>query len=215
MPKRIKDDEINVIETDVKKMQTRPTMYIASLGEAGALHLCKEIIDNSRDECCKPDSNGDTIIIDIDENHMSCMDNGRGIPTSLLKIVHETNQAGSNMTRSHGDTAGENGTGTTATLAMSSYFKVITLRPYEKKKLTLEYVDGELQKELLEDYTDKASGLITTFTPSKKVLGYGKIPVKDLVAWIREFEYTLPEKVNMTYYVNKKMYKIQHKSLLD
>jgi DNA gyrase/topoisomerase IV subunit B len=212
MPK-IKDDKITIIESDVKKIQTRPTMYISSLGEMGVLHLCKEIIDNNRDECFKEESPGNTIHIEITDDYIMSKDNGRGIPTKLLRVVHETNQAGSNMTRSHGTTAGENGTGTTAVLAMSSYLKVITLRPSEKKRLTLVYKDGELESETLEDYKEKASGLITVFKPSKKILGVSKIPVDLLVSWIEDFAYTLPTNINMFYSVHGEQRQIHHKNL--
>ena len=42
----MKDDQIEVIESDVEKMQRRPTMYIGNLGEMGALHLRRPIHQN-------------------------------------------------------------------------------------------------------------------------------------------------------------------------
>ena len=60
-----KDDDITIIKNDLQKIIARPTMYISSLGSAGVLHLCKEIIDNNRDECYKKESPGDTINIEI------------------------------------------------------------------------------------------------------------------------------------------------------
>lgn len=210
---KIKDDKITIIESDVAKIQARPTMYIASLGETGVLHLCKEIIDNNRDECLKKESPGNEIYIEITDDYIMSKDNGRGIPTKLLRVVHETNQAGSNMTREHGTTAGENGTGTTAVLAMSSYLKVVTLRPSEKKKLTLVYKDGILESESLENYKEKESGLITVFKPSRKILGVSKIPVDMLVSWIEDFAYTMPTSINMKYSVRGKEEIVHHKQL--
>ena len=216
MPKlkgRMRDDEITIVETDVEKMRHRPTMYIAALGEMGVLHLCKEIIDNNRDECLKPESPGDTINIAIEDKELRTRDNGRGIPTKLLRVVHETNQAGSNMTRAHGMTAGENGTGTTAALAMSDYYEVTTLRPQEKKKLTLKYVDAKLQSEDLEDYKDKDHGLMTTYRPSKKILGYDRIPIDLLTKWIEDFKFTLPADIKLNYTVKGQEFKINHREL--
>lgn len=211
--KKFKDDEITVIESDLKKMMTRPTMYIAFLGDKGVLHLCKELIDNGRDECFKKESPGDTIDIEITNKWIRCRDNGRGIPTKLLRIVHETNQAGSNMTRSGGETAGENGTGTTAYTAMASHLEVTTLRPSEKKKLTLVYENAELVSETLEDYDGDDHGLITTFAPSKKVLGTDQIPIDMLVEWLEAFNYTLPKNINLNYTVNGEKHSIKHKKL--
>lgn len=207
---KIKDDKITIIDRDIDKMRARPTVYIGYLGEAGCLHLCKEIIDNNRDECLKPESPGDTVSIEITDTYIRSRDNGRGIPTELLKVVHETNQAGSNMTRSHGMTAGENGTGTTTYTAMSSELIVTTLRPQEKKKLTLTYREGVLIDEVLEEYTGKDHGVITTFKPSKKILGVNKIPVEALLEWIDNFNYTLPNKIHMNYTVNGERHIIKH-----
>ena len=207
---KIKDDKITIIERDIDKMRARPTVYIGYLGEAGCLHLCKEIIDNNRDECLKPESPGDTVSIEITDSYICSRDNGRGIPTDLLRVVHETNQAGSNMTRSHGMTAGENGSGSTAYTAMSSELVVTSLRPQEKKKLTLVYREGNLIEEKLEDYTGKEHGMITMFKPSKKILGVGKIPVDALLDWIDNFNYTLPSNIHMNYTVNGERHIIKH-----
>lgn len=213
MAKKFKDDDIKVIESDIAKMQNRPSMYLASLGQAGCLHICKEIIDNNRDECFKKESIGDSITIDITRDRIITSDNGRGIPTNLLRVVHETNQAGSNMVRSGGATSGENGTGTTLSCAMAKKLIVTTFRPVEKKKLTLEYNDGILVREELENYTGDRSGLETTFYPSKKVLGVDKIPVEDLYRWIKDMDYTLPKGINIEYTINGKKYHVQHKDL--
>ena len=213
--RKIIDDEIKIIKTDIEKMQSRPTMYIASLGDLGCLHLCKEVIDNNRDECLKPESPGNMINIEVCPEYLMSRDNGRGIATKILREVLETNQAGSNMTREHGDTAGENGTGTTAVIAMSSYTKVISLRPNEKKRMTLVYKDGKCTEEKNEPYKDKDSGLITVFKPSKKILGVDKIPVPMLVEWLRDFNFTLPTSVNMNYKVNGKDFHVKHQPLSE
>lgn len=209
---KIKDDNIYIKKNDIDAMRRRPTMYIGSLGEAGVFHLCKEMIDNNRDECIKKESIGDTIEIEITDKYVRTRDNGRGIPTNLLRIVHETNQAGSNMTRENNNvTAGENGTGTTTYTAMSSELEVITLRPTEKKKLTIRYREGELVEEILEDYNGIDHGLITTFKPSRKVLGVNTIPVEMLREWLKDFDYTLPRSVHMTYSINGEVIRVRHK----
>lgn len=211
---KIKDDKIVVLDRDIDKIRNRPTMYISSLGEYGVLHLCKEIIDNNRDECYKKDSPGDEINIEITDKYIISRDNGRGIPTNLLQVVHETNQAGSNMTRSGGMTAGENGTGSTTYTAMSSELVVTTLRPQEKKKLELHYQEGQLKDTIWDlSYNDKDHGLITKFSPSKKILGVDTIPVDLLVEWIHDFDFTLPRSIKMNYKVRGKQYSVKHKDL--
>lgn len=210
MANQFKDDKITIIERDIDKIRNRPTMYISALGSTGCLHLCKEIIDNNRDECFKKESPGNTIRIKITNDYIIASDNGRGIPTNLLRVVHETNQAGSNMVRAHGTTAGENGTGSTAVVAMAKELIVTTFRPTEKKKLTLIYNEGILKDEILEDYNGKDSGLTTKFTPSKKILGTSGIPVEQLIEWLENFHYTLPSSIKMMYEYNGENHIINH-----
>ena len=126
--KEIKDDKFYVKENDIDAIRRRPTMIIGTLNAKGVFHLCKEIIDNNRDECIKVNSPGNMIDVIITDEYIISRDNGRGIPTDMLRIIHETSQAGSNMTRSGGNTSGENGIGSTAFTALSSFLEVTTLR---------------------------------------------------------------------------------------
>lgn len=213
--KKFKDDSYKIIENDIEKIRNRPSMYISSLGESGAFHICKEIIDNNYDECYKPDSPGDSIYISATDDEITTRDNGRGIPTNILRKVFETLQAGTNMERSGGMTRGENGAGSTCILAMSSYLKIISIRPNEKKKMTLVYEESILTDETVEDYNGDDHGLIVTFRPSKKVLGTKKIPINLLKNWLNDFTYTLPKNIDMSYTLNGKKTDVVHKSISD
>ena len=213
--KNVKDDVFYVKKNDLDAIRKRPTMYIGSLGDAGVFHLCKEIIDNNRDECIKPNSPGDTIRIEVTDKYIKTRDNGRGIPTGMLRTILETNQAGSNMTRANGMTSGENGSGSSTFTAMSSELEVVSIRPTEKKKLFLRYKEGELVDEIIEDYDGDDHGLIVTFKPSKKVLGVNTIPVEMLRDWLKDFDYTLPQRIHMSYSINGEMYHVRHKELYE
>lgn len=214
--KKYKDDKIILIKDDLMKMRARPTYIIGHLGELGVLHLCKEIIDNNRDECYKQESPGNTVDIEIHDDYIISRDNGRGIDPYQLREVHETNQGGSNMTRSGGMTAGENGTGTTAYTALAADLTVTTLRPQNKTKLTLVYHEGVLVDEIWDkNYTGEDHGLITMFKPSKKILGTNKIPTELLHTWLKDFDYTLPNKIKMNYSINGTQYSVKHKSLFE
>jgi len=107
------DDKIEHIESDIKKIQVKPGMYIAEIGANGALHLCKELINNAIDECINKNSPADTIDVFLDEgeNEITVSDNGRGIPFENLIIVCTTLQSGSKFTRegAGSSSAGENG----------------------------------------------------------------------------------------------------------
>ena len=107
------DDKIEHIESDIRKIQVKPGMYISQIGSEGSLHLCKELINNAIDECINQNSPGDTIDIYFDEgeNEITVSDNGRGIPFENLEIVCTSLQSGSKFTREGTgmNSAGENG----------------------------------------------------------------------------------------------------------
>jgi len=211
---KFKDDEYKIVRVDVQKIRTRPTQFISSLNEAGAFHLCKELIDNASDEALKTASPCDKIFIEMTSKAIRVVDNGRGIPTDIMQDVYEIMQAGTNMTRSGGKTRGENGVGgSTALLAVSSYLKVVSTRPTEKKRLTLEYKEAVLVNKVLEEYTGKDHGLDVTFMPSRKVLGTSKIPTDLIVNWLEDFQYTLKPGIYVEYTVDGNTTVINRKSL--
>lgn len=212
---KFKDDKFTIKKDDLDAIRLRPTMIVGAVGELGVLHLVKEQIDNNRDECFKKESPGNRIDIEITDKYVISRDNGRGIPTELLRVVHETSNAGSNMTRSGGSTAGENGIGTTAYTALASELIVTTLRPQEKKKLTVVYREGKFIEEKLEKYDGKDHGLITQFKPSKKIMGIDYIPVDLVKEWLKLFDYTLPKDIKMYYTINGEKFETQHKSIRD
>ena len=225
MPK-IKDDKYNIIKNDVEKIQARPTMYIANLGDLGVFHLCKELVDNSKDECSNTESPGNKIEITMTDkqititiekdNIITVRDNGRGIPTNIIREVYETIQAGTKMTRAHGESTGENGVGgSTCVLALSSYLEIVTIRPIEKSMMTLIYKNGVLFDEKKESYTGNEHGLIVTFKPSKKLLGVDTIPTELMKTWLADADYTLPRSTNMIYTINGDATSVRHKELFQ
>lgn len=208
-----KDDVMYIKNSDIDAIQHRPSMYISQVGLGGAGQICRELIDNSRDECTKKDSPGNEIWIEITDKHLLVRDNGRGIPTDILQKVYETNQAGSNMLRAGGETVGENGSGTALATAFGGKLIVTSIRPIEKKKLTLEYHDGKLVDKKLEKYTGTDHGLINYWEPSKFYLGTDKIPVDDIAAWLKDFDYTINGEYKINYKIKNKEYKVEHKPL--
>jgi DNA gyrase subunit B len=210
---KYKDDVMTIKKNDIDAIRLRPSMIIGFTGEAGVLHLCKEIIDNNRDECLKKQSPGNQIDIEITDKYIISRDNGRGIPTDLLRIIHETSNAGSSMTRSSGDTAGENGIGSTAYTALAHELVITTLRPQEKKKLTVVYNEGKVVSEKLEDYDGKEHGMITKFSPSKEILDVDYIPINMLHDWLKLFDYTLPKDIKMNYTINGEKFSVVHKPI--
>jgi DNA gyrase subunit B len=212
---QFKDDKYKIIHSDIAKIRARVTMYVSAIGEAGIFHLCKELIDNASDEALKEQSPCDAFTIELSNKAIRVYDNGRGIPTDLVQEVFETLQAGSNMVRSGGTTRGENGAASACLLALSSYLKIVSTRPQEKKKLTLVYKEAELVDRVLEEYNGNEHGLDVTYMPSKLIMGSDKIPVDMVVDWLKDFDYLLSPKIKVCYKVNGKEHYVHHKFLRE
>lgn len=126
-------DESQVIHLDaLEHIRLRSGMYIGRLGDGtnqndGIYVLLKEVIDNSIDEYIM--GFGSRIDIEVKDNRVKVRDFGRGIP--LGKVVDCVSQI--NTGAKYNDdvfqfSVGMNGVGTKAVNALSSYFRVVSVR---------------------------------------------------------------------------------------
>lgn len=117
------DDKMEYIESDIEKIQMKTGMYISYVGEKGALHLCKEGIQNAIDEAANKKSPCKNIYVRLDllSDTITIEDDGRGIPEDdfPMDILCTKLNSGSKFTREQGGaSSGENGVG----LIVSSWF---------------------------------------------------------------------------------------------
>lgn len=205
--KKFVDDVIDHKEDDIEKIQTRPNMYISYLGQKGALHLSKELINNMIDECVNPHSPANEIDIYLDEvtNTLSVSDNGRGIPFESMEVACTKLQAGSKFTREFGGgSAGENGVGLTAVNALSDVFEIISRR--YSKKTNIKFELGKVVQPLTtKPAASDKHGTTTIYKPSPFFMGEScEIPTAELMEWLDKTSHMLPADTTVNFSVNRK-----------
>ncbi len=135
------DDQIKHLDP-LEHIRLRPGMYIGRLGNGsnqndGIYVLLKEIIDNSIDEFIM--GNGTRIDVEIKENRVKVRDFGRGIPlNSVVECVSVINTGGKYDDDVFQFSIGMNGVGTKAVNALSSYFRVVSIRDGECTEVIFE-----------------------------------------------------------------------------
>ncbi|HMU98958.1 MAG TPA: DNA topoisomerase IV subunit B [Chitinophagales bacterium] len=157
--------EDNIRTLDWKEhIRLRPGMYIGKLGDGtspddGIYVLLKEVIDNSIDEHVM--GFGKQIDVVIKDKTVKIRDYGRGIPLgAVIDCVSKINTGGKYDSRAFQKSVGLNGVGTKAVNALSTYFKVESVRDGEKK--AAEFSVGELTTDFKIEKTNDRNG--TTFT---------------------------------------------------
>lgn len=221
---KFKDDDIRVITDDLERLRERTTMYISYKGDKGALHLCKELINNAIDEAMSPKSpcKNIQVIFNDKENRLTVSDDGRGIPFQHVIDVVSQLQSSSNFGKTKEGAevslkAGENGVGLTAINALSEYLTIIVTR--EGKRGTFNFVDGRLQGEPIYEQADpNEHGTTAIFVPSEKYLGPCHIKEAELSSWLSLISHFVPSSKTIYYTPikkkgdEKKTIKLKHKN---
>ncbi|HHL73693.1 MAG TPA: type IIA DNA topoisomerase subunit B [Bacteroidetes bacterium] len=172
--------EENIRSLDWKEhIRLRPGMYIGKLGDGsapddGIYVLIKEIIDNCIDEHVM--GFGRTIDIRIKDKQVTVRDYGRGIPLGkIYDCVARINTGGKYDSKAFKKSVGLNGVGTKAVNALSSYFRVQSVR--DGKTKILEFKRGELEKESKMQKSSDRNGTGVTFIPDEEIFrSYHFIP---------------------------------------
>ena len=166
--------EDNIRSLDWKEhIRLRPGMYIGKLGDGssaddGIYILIKEVIDNSIDEYVM--GNGKTIEVSIRDKKVTIRDFGRGIPLGkVIDCVSKINTGAKYDSKAFKKSVGLNGVGTKAVNALSSYFKIQSIRE-EQSKLA-EFENGIIINDPPIESTTNRKGTKVTFIPDNNIFG--------------------------------------------
>ena len=170
------DDKIVHLE-DMEHIRRRPGMYIGKLGDGasqddGIYVLIKEVIDNSIDEFTSGFGRRIELTIDKTEKKVSIRDFGRGIPMGkLVEAVSQLNTGAKYDSKVFQKSVGLNGVGTKAVNALSSYFKVQSIR--DGKTRIVEFAQGKKTSDtgIIAYENSEETGTLVEFIPDSALFG--------------------------------------------
>ncbi len=187
--------EDNIRSLDWKEhIRMRPGMYIGKLGDGsspddGIYILLKEVIDNCIDEFVM--GAGKTIEIRIKDKEVRVRDFGRGIPLGkVVDVVSKMNTGGKYDSRAFKKSVGLNGVGTKAVNALSTFFKVESVR--EGKLKSAEFESGELTNDGAIEESSKRKGTKVTFIPDESIFKNYKFRTEYVGKMLKNYVYLNP-----------------------
>ena len=187
--------EDNIRSLDWKEhIRMRPGMYIGKLGDGsspddGIYILLKEVLDNSIDEFVM--GVGKTIEIKIKDKEVRVRDFGRGVPLGkVVDVVSKMNTGGKYDSRAFKKSVGLNGVGTKAVNALSSYFKIESIR--DNKVKYAEFSQGELKQDSAVEDSSKRKGTKVVFIPDEVIFKNFKYRNEYVEKMLRNYVYLNP-----------------------
>ncbi|CAA9201897.1 DNA gyrase subunit B [Flavobacterium bizetiae] len=184
--------EDNIRSLDWKEhIRMRPGMYIGKLGDGsspddGIYILLKEVLDNCIDEFVM--GSGKTIEVTIKDKTVSVRDYGRGIPLGkVVDVVSKMNTGGKYDSKAFQKSVGLNGVGTKAVNALSSAFRVESVR--DEKQKAAEFSAGNLILEEGVIDTTKRKGTKVTFTPDESIFKNYKFRLEYVIKMVKNYCY--------------------------
>ncbi|MCW9036874.1 MULTISPECIES: DNA topoisomerase IV subunit B [Altibacter] len=187
--------EDNIRSLDWKEhIRMRPGMYIGKLGDGsspddGIYILLKEVIDNCIDEFVM--GAGKTIEIRIKDKEVKVRDYGRGIPLGkVVDVVSKMNTGGKYDTRAFKKSVGLNGVGTKAVNALSSFFRVESVRDNQIKYA--QFSQGELTEDSEIEESSKRKGTKVIFSPDESIFKNFKFRSEYVAKMLKNYVYLNP-----------------------
>ncbi|MDR0229992.1 MAG: type IIA DNA topoisomerase subunit B [Flavobacteriaceae bacterium] len=164
--------EDNIRSLDWKEhIRMRPGMYIGKLGDGsssddGIYILIKEVIDNSIDEFVM--GTGKTIEVSLKDKLVTVRDFGRGIPLGkVVDVVSKMNTGGKYDSKAFKKSVGLNGVGTKAVNALSTFFRVESVRDNQQKAAEFSAGNLVVEEEVIE--TTKRKGTKVSFIADEMI----------------------------------------------
>ncbi len=194
------DQQVNYTEDNIKTLdwrehiRMRPGMYIGKLGDGssqddGIYILLKEIVDNCIDEFVM--GAGKTIEINLREDEVIVRDYGRGIPLGkMVDAVSKMNTGGKYDSQAFKKSVGLNGVGTKAVNALSTSFRVQSIR--DGKTRIADFEKGQLVQQEEEKETTLRKGTKITFVPDKTIFLNFKFRKEYVDKMLRNYVYLNP-----------------------
>ena len=217
MAKETTYTEDNIRSLDWKEhIRMRPGMYIGKLGDGsspddGIYILIKEVLDNSIDEYVM--GAGKTIDISVKNDQVTIRDYGRGIPLGkVVDVVSKMNTGGKYDSKAFKKSVGLNGVGTKAVNALSSYFKVQSIR--DNKSKIAEFEQGNLINDPPTENLSSRKGTKVSFVPDTEIFSHYKFRNEYIVKMIKNYVYL---NTGLTILFNGEKYKSENglKDLLE
>ena len=168
-------------------IRLRPGMYIGKLGDGssfddGIYILLKEVLDNCIDEFVM--GHGKKVEVVIDGPRVQVRDFGRGVPLGkVIDVVSKINTGAKYDSKAFKKSVGLNGVGTKAVNALSSYFRIESIRDGQLKRA--EFDRGVLRKDEKLVKTDEPNGTSVVFEPDDQMFrnfGY-RVPHIERLLW--------------------------------
>jgi topoisomerase-4 subunit B len=184
--------EDNIRSLDWKEhIRMRPGMYIGKLGDGsspddGIYILLKEVLDNCIDEFVM--GSGKTIEVTIKDKTVSVRDYGRGIPLGkVVDVVSKMNTGGKYDSKAFQKSVGLNGVGTKAVNALSSAFRVESVRDDKQKAAEFSAGNLVLEEDIID--TTKRKGTKVTFTPDESIFKNYKFRLEYVIKMVKNYCY--------------------------
>lgn len=164
------EDKIKTLSS-LEHIRMRTGMYIGRLGDGsnpndGIYVLIKEVIDNAIDEYIM--GNGDKVEIEVKDKTISVRDYGRGIPLGkVIDCVSIINTGAKYSDDVFQFSVGLNGVGSKAVNALSSRYRIVSIR--EGKYLEAIFERGKLISKKEGTKSDQKNGTFVEFTPDTEI----------------------------------------------